>query len=75
MNEQEHEHKHIQILSDEIRDVLGGLNAAQQKALDEAHEIYHKRASGPLPWEVQVAIVSIAKSQGKAPVKKKVATK
>ena len=69
------EHKHIQILSDEIRDVLGGLNAAQQKALDEAHEIYHKRASGPLHWEVQVAIVSIAKSQSKAAVKKKVATK
>ena len=51
------EHKHIQVLSDEIREVLGGLNAAQQKALDDAHEIYHKRASGPLPWEVQVAIV------------------
>ena len=69
------EHKHIQVLSDEIREVLGGLNAAQQKALDEAHEIYHKRASGPLPWEVQVAIASIAKSQSKATVKKKVATK
>lgn len=69
------EHKHIQILSNEIRGVLGGLNAVQQKALDDAHEIYHKRASGPLPWEVQVAIVSIAKTQSKAPVKKKVATK
>tara|TARA_R100000742_G_C4191764_1_gene23617 strand:+ start:289 stop:507 length:219 start_codon:yes stop_codon:yes gene_type:complete len=69
------EHKHIQILSNEIREVLGGLNAVQQKALDEAHEIYHKRATGPLPWEVQVAIVSIAKSQSKTPVKKKVATK
>ena len=65
--------KHLDILIKDMEEAFGDLSTAQLKALSDAHELYHKRASGPLPWETQVAIVVLAKS--KAPVKKKVASK
>ena len=59
-----------------ITDALGGLTPSQKQALEKAHNIYHKRITGPIPFDTQVAIAILADTPAKkTPVKKKVASK
>jgi len=42
---------------EEIEEATGGLTEAQKLAIDKAHNLYHKKQNGPLPFAVQIAIV------------------
>jgi len=39
----------------------GNVTEEEQELLNEAHELFHRRSSGPLPWSSQVVLSVIAK--------------
>lgn len=52
------------LLSDLAEARQGNVSEAEEQLLNEAHELFHRRSSGPLPWSSQVVLSVVARHIG-----------